>query len=111
MNNHSEMAAPPEPRRADGRRFADWPLALKSILGFWLFYALTVVARAFLGADPATVLQNKAVTIIAGIVLTAAIYVAIQLFAHRASLRRRCAEIRSDPDAYEAALVDLCQAL
>ena len=30
---------------------------------------------------------------------------------HRASLRRRCAEIRSDPDGYEAALVDLCQAL
>ena len=25
---------------------------MKSILGFWLFYALTVVARAFLGSDP-----------------------------------------------------------
>ena len=23
-------------------RFGDWPLALKSILGFWLFYYLTV---------------------------------------------------------------------
>ncbi len=37
-------------------RFGDWPLALKSILGFWLFYALTVIARAFLGTDPLTTL-------------------------------------------------------
>ncbi|HEU5286178.1 MAG TPA: histidine kinase, partial [Sphingomicrobium sp.] len=90
MNNHSEMAAARADSRAgDGGRFSDWPLALKSILGFWLFYALTVVARALLGADPATVLQNKSVTIVAGIVLTAAIYAAIQLFAARAGLRRR----------------------
>src|SRR5690242_8762589 len=34
------------------KRFPDWPLAAKSILGFWLFYAVTVVARAFLGRDP-----------------------------------------------------------
>ena len=44
---------------ADAPRFADWPLALKSILGFWLFYALTVVARAFLGHDPVTILLNQ----------------------------------------------------
>jgi len=31
-------------------RFSDWPLALKSILGFWLFYALTVVAREAIDA-------------------------------------------------------------
>ena len=71
------------------RLFKDWRTALKSILGFWLFYALTVVARAFLGSDPHTVLQNKAVTIIAGIAFTVGIYVAIQLFARGASLRRR----------------------
>jgi two-component system LytT family sensor kinase len=41
------------------RRLSDWPLAVKSILGFWLFYAVTVVARAFLGHDPVTVLENK----------------------------------------------------
>ena len=90
MNKHSEMTGlRPESRGFDGSRFGDWPLAAKSILGFWLFYALTVVARAFLGADPATVLENKAVTIVAGIVLTAGIYVAIQLFAHRSAIRRQ----------------------
>ena len=35
------MIAPPAART----RFADWPFAVKSILGFWFFYALTVVAR------------------------------------------------------------------
>ena len=61
-------------------RFGDWPLALKSILGFWLFYALTVVARAFLGTDPLTVLTNKLSVIGIGIVVTALIYVAIAAF-------------------------------
>src|SRR5687768_8854490 len=90
MNKHSEMAAPRlESRHDETRRFADWKLALKSILGFWLFYALTVVARAYLGADPLTALQNKAWTIGAGILLTTGIYVAIRLFAARATLRRQ----------------------
>ena len=44
-------------------RFGGWPLAVKSILGFWSFYALTVVARAFLGTDPWTMLENKLVVI------------------------------------------------
>ena len=35
-------------RLAPGR-FSDWPLALKSILGFWLFYALTVAVRVEVG--------------------------------------------------------------
>ena len=43
-------------------RFADWPLALKSILGFWLFYYLTVVARAFLSARSRHVLLNRSIT-------------------------------------------------
>ena len=34
------MTPPPAVRT----RFSDWPLAVKSILGFWFFYALTVVA-------------------------------------------------------------------
>ena len=90
MNTYSENPdSRADTRRDEGRRFADWPLALKSILGFWLFYALTVVARAFMGEDPGTVLQNKTFTIVAGIVLTAGIYAAIQLFALRASIRRR----------------------
>jgi two-component system, LytTR family, sensor kinase len=70
-------------------RFADWPLAVKSILGFWLFYALTVVARAFLGRDPATILQNKAFTIAVGILLTFGIYATLSLLARKSTLRRR----------------------
>jgi signal transduction histidine kinase len=62
---------------------------VKSILGFWLFYAVTVVARAFLGHDPMTVLQNKALTISAGIALTFAIYGIIVALAAKSSLRRR----------------------
>lgn len=61
-------------------RFGDWPLALKSILGFWLFYALTVVARAFLGTDPLTILTNKLSVIGIGIVVTVLIYLAIAAF-------------------------------
>ena len=90
MNIYSEISAPkPESRLAEERRFGDWKLALKSILGFWLFYALTVVARAYLGADPLTALQNKAWTIGSGILLTTGIYVAIRLFSARAPLRRQ----------------------
>ena len=70
-------------------RFEDWPQAVKSILGFWFFYLLTVVARAFLGHDPLTVLGNRAVTIAAGVALTFGIYVAIKLLAGAASLRRQ----------------------
>ena len=70
-------------------RFDDWPLAVKSILGFWFFYLLTVVARAFLGHDPMTVLDNKAITIAVGVVLTLVVYVAIKILAGGASLRRQ----------------------
>ena len=89
MNNHSEIsAARVRPRGSDGPRFADWPLAVKSILGFWLVYYLTVVARAFLSPDPATILFNRAFTLVIGIVLTACIYLAIKLLARRENLRR-----------------------
>lgn len=71
------------------RTFADWPTAAKSILGFWFFYALTVVARAFLGHDPGTVIENKSVTILAGVILTFAIYAAIRFFAAGANLGRQ----------------------
>ena len=72
-------------------RFSDWPLAVQSILGFWLFYLLTVVARAFLGHDPITLIEVRSVTITIGVVLTFGIYGAIRLFAGRASLRRQAA--------------------
>jgi two-component system, LytTR family, sensor kinase len=71
------------------RKFEDWPLAVKSILGFWLFYALTVVGRALLSGDPATILQNRSITVGVGIVLTFGIYAAVVLLAKRSSLRRQ----------------------
>jgi two-component system LytT family sensor kinase len=77
------------PAPAVRSRFDDWPLAAKSILGFWFFYLLTVVARAFLGRDPVTVMENRAVTIAAGVILTFAIYASIRFFSARAGLRRQ----------------------
>lgn len=70
-------------------RFDDWRLAAKSILGFWFFYLLTVIARAFLGRDPVTVMENRAVTITAGILLTFCVYAAIRFIAAESSLRRQ----------------------
>ena len=70
------------------KAFADWPLALKSILGFWLFYALTIVARAFLSSDPLTILQNKMPVVGAGVILTGFVYAAIALFGG-ATMRRK----------------------
>ena len=70
-------------------RFDDWPLAVKSILGFWLFYAVTVAARAFLGSDPITTVQNKLIVIGVGIVLTVLVYAAIAAFGSRAAIHRK----------------------
>jgi two-component system, LytTR family, sensor kinase len=70
-------------------RFSDWPFALKSILGFWLFYALTVVARAFLGSDPWTTLENKLVVVGIGIFLTGLIYLTIASLGAGATIRRK----------------------
>lgn len=72
-----------------GSRFEHWPVAVKSILGFWLVYLLTVIARAFLGHDPLTVVENKSLTIAAGVVLTFAVYGSISIFARGASVRRQ----------------------
>ena len=89
MNKHSEILAPQvRAHRAEGGRFADWPLALKSILGFWVVYYLTVVARALLSPDPGTILFNRAFTLVIGITLTFAVYAAIKLLARRDNLRR-----------------------
>jgi signal transduction histidine kinase len=77
------------PHPAARTRFSDWPFAVKSILGFWLFYASTVVVRAFLGTDPWTTLENKLVVITAGVVLTGLIYLAIASFGAGANIRRK----------------------
>jgi hypothetical protein len=70
-------------------RFSDWRLAVKSILGFWLFYAATVVARAFMGADAATILFNKLAVILIGILLTGLVYVAIAALTAGAPIRKK----------------------
>ena len=79
------MMPPPKART----RFADWKFAVKSIFGFWIFYGLTVVARAFLGSDPGTILFNKLAVIGAGIVFTCGIYAAIAAFASGATILRK----------------------
>ncbi|MCW3798566.1 histidine kinase [Sphingomonas sp. BN140010] len=71
------------------RPFADWKRATSLIILFWLAYTVTVVARAFLGDDPATFLLNKLVMLGVGTVLTFGIYVAIQLFAPQPDLGRK----------------------
>jgi len=77
------------PQHGNRSRFGDWPLALKSILGFWLFYALTVGVRAFLGTDPWTTLQNKLIIIGVGIVFTGLIYLAIAGLGASGTIRRK----------------------
>ena len=84
------MFMTPAPVAAD-RRLGDWPLALKSILGFWFFYELTVVARAFLGSDPWTVIYNRAFTVGCGTVLTFGIYLLVNFLAPGGNLRRKAA--------------------
>jgi LytS/YehU family sensor histidine kinase len=90
MNKQSAMADfhLDQPARQPGR-FADWRLAAKSILAFWLVYYLTVVARAFLSFDPATILINRSFTLLVGIALTGGIYVLFALFARSATLKKR----------------------
>src|SRR3954466_7651690 len=70
-------------------RFADWPFAIKSILGFWTFYALTVAVRAFLGADPWTMLENKLMVIGIGVLITGLMYLAISAFGAGSTIRRK----------------------
>ena len=57
------------PRRAiDWRsRFADWPLALRSIAGFWLFYLATVLLRALLGPEAASAMAFRTINAVVGV--------------------------------------------
>jgi len=79
------MMPPPAART----RFTDLPFAAKSILGFWVFYALTVVAGASLGSDPWTTLENKLVVVGIGIILTGLIYLASATLAAGGTIRRK----------------------
>ncbi len=80
------MVIDTEPMR---RPFADWRIALKSILGFWAVYYATVIIRALLGGDPETMIGNKAIAILVGVLLTLGVYAAISYFAANAHWRRR----------------------
>jgi signal transduction histidine kinase len=81
------MMPPPTVRS----RFQDWPLALKSIVGFWSFYALTVVLRGLLAPNALNAIWDKLPNIGVGIVVTALIYAMIAGAGGRASLRRKIA--------------------
>ena len=81
------MMPPPTVRN----RFQDWPLALKSIVGFWSFYALTVVLRGLLAPNALNAMWDKLPNIGVGIVVTGLIYAVIAGAGGRASLRRKIA--------------------
>jgi two-component system LytT family sensor kinase len=85
-NTEAMLMMPPYATRT---RFGDWPLALKSILGFWLFYALTIVARAYLGTDPLTMLINKMLIVLIGVVLTGCVYLVVAGLTPGASIRKK----------------------
>jgi hypothetical protein len=72
-------------------RFSDWRFAVKSILGFWLFYALTVVLRSLLATNALYAISDKLSNIAVGIVVTGLIYIIIAVAGSRANLRRKTA--------------------
>ncbi|HVI05195.1 MAG TPA: histidine kinase, partial [Sphingomicrobium sp.] len=79
------MMPPPTVRT----RFDDWRLAVKSIVGFWSFYALTVVLRALLAPNATDAIRDKLPNIGVGIVVTGLIYIVVAGIGSRASLRRK----------------------
>ena len=79
------MMPPPTVRM----RFDDWRLAVKSIVGFWSFYALTVVLRALLAPNAIDAIRDKLPNIGVGIVITGLIYLVVAGVGSRASLRRK----------------------
>ena len=80
------MMPPPTATRS---RFSDWPFAVKSILGFWVFYALTVLIRAFLGTDPWTAVENRLAIVGFGVLINGLIYLAIAGLTTGATIRRK----------------------
>ncbi len=80
------MMPPPSAVRT---RFNDWPFAIKSILAFWIFYAATVVIRAFLTADPWAMIENKLMVVGIGIVINGLIYIAITALSTGTTIRRK----------------------
>src|SRR5688572_2045788 len=81
------MASLTLPRPPD--RFSDLSLAIKSILGFWFFYFVTVMLRAVvIGHGINEMLLRRSAGILVGVALTFMVYFALRLFAAGASLKR-----------------------
>jgi hypothetical protein len=78
------MNPPPALARS---RFADWPLAVKSIIGFWSFYALTIFLRAMLAPNPWYATSDKLMNILVGVVVTGLIYLVIAGVGARSNIR------------------------
>ncbi len=73
--------------RSSGR-FHDLPLAIKSILGFWFFYFVTIMIRALMVGQGMGMFSRRSGGIIVGIVLTFGVYAALRLFANNGGLKR-----------------------
>jgi hypothetical protein len=88
--------------RSSGR-FHDLPLAIKSILGFWFFYFVTIMIRAVVvGHGIGEMFSRRTAGIVVGIVLTFGVYAALRLFARNSGLKRMTivAAIASVPAAF-----------
>lgn len=68
--------------------FADWRLAVQSIVAFWMFYLVTVLLRTLLGPDSVNTSNYRIINAMVGIVLTCLIYLALRLFARNGGIRR-----------------------
>ena len=69
-------------------RLPDLPLALKTIVGFWLFYFATVVVRALLVGEERHLLDGTAPGILVGILVTFIVYLVLR-WAGRETLRTK----------------------
>ncbi len=92
-------------------RFADWPLALRSIGYFWLFYLFTVLLRAAIGPveEAGAAVTTRALNAALGVVLTSLIYLALVWLAQRQSVPRMAivAAISALPAAIILSVVSL----
>ncbi len=70
-------------------RFHDLPLAIKSILGFWFFYFITIMLRAVvIGQGFGEMASRRTAGIVVGIILTFGVYAALRFFAAGGGLKR-----------------------
>jgi hypothetical protein len=70
-------------------RFHDLPLAIKSILGFWFFYFMTMMLRALVvGHGIEELFSRRTAGILLGVLLTFGVYLTLRLFASQGGLRR-----------------------